>query len=488
METFACLTSNSGLPQIEAEGGLIRHLFGFQAHIRDASPDAPSVEALIHALRQGGIGLFHLAGHGTFDPSLPNEAGFPLADGSVFRASDLHGAVQTQVSKDRPLVFLNACRSGRQAWSWTSLGGWVDRWVRVCGCGAFLGPQWNVKDSIAFAFAQVFYEALVRGETLGVAAKAAREAVRKAAPADPGWLAYAVYGLPNARIVFRQTTSGETSPAVSGMIKPETLKTLESTSGNDSTEEQVGFDGLENEQPSDNVIGFSTYIITPKAQIWQDYQAPPEVDSVLHQNISGCYSVTGDDSRDATLEHLFDDRYRLSKGYIIGAGIFRSGRYLGACREVTNKTWGIMHGVLRRKDGLAVYVAGTRDAVGQNDEIWSWKTPIARRPYENGLSRQYLINDNALNPILIIRMADGILTVETSYWSGIGLLHEGHYLGTYKYTSGVLATSWGNARWMGVWGCHEGDVSADGVFRVHGKNLIGMKGEFDITWNPAWDM
>jgi hypothetical protein len=212
VSSFACVVAGSGLPAVAAEGDLIANLARSAPGLRDASPALPGVEALTMAIERGGIGILHLAGHGTFDPSQPNEAGLSLADGSVFRPSDLHGPVQTQVRRDRPLVFLNACRTGRQAWSWTSLGGWADRWVRGCGCGGFVGPQWNVKDSIAAAFAGAFYDSLLRGETLGRAARAGRQAARESAPGDPGWLAYAVYGDPNARIRLPDDASREHAP------------------------------------------------------------------------------------------------------------------------------------------------------------------------------------------------------------------------------------------------------------------------------------
>ncbi|MES1243461.1 MAG: CHAT domain-containing protein [Acidobacteriota bacterium] len=202
----ACVLQGQGLSQADAERKLVVDRFG--AGLRDASPPSPSVEDLIDLLARGGIGLFHFIGHGSFDARLPNEAGFLLEDGSVFRASDLHGPAQTQIGKDRPMVFLNACSSGRQAWSWTGLGGWADRWVR-CGCGAFIGPQWKVKDSAAAAFARGLYESLSRGETLGKAAQTARQEARKTLPDHPSWLAYAVYGHPNARILLGEATEAE---------------------------------------------------------------------------------------------------------------------------------------------------------------------------------------------------------------------------------------------------------------------------------------
>jgi len=66
-----------------------------------------------------------------------------------------------------------------------------------------------VRDSVAFVFAQTFYEFLTRGETLGKATKAARQKACGAVPGGPSWLAYVVYGHPNARIVFGQDVTSE---------------------------------------------------------------------------------------------------------------------------------------------------------------------------------------------------------------------------------------------------------------------------------------
>jgi hypothetical protein len=198
------------LPLASDEHELVVGLADPQAGLQDVSPASPSLEALVNLLEKGGVGLLHFAAHGTFDPAMPDQAGIPLADGSAFRPSHLHGLTQTQISRDRPLVFLNVCSSGRQAWSWTGLGGWADRWVRACGCGAFLGTQWKVQDDAAFAFARGFYEALSRGEELGRAVQKARQEARNAMPGDPSWLAYTVYGHPHARVRFG--TSGSFLP------------------------------------------------------------------------------------------------------------------------------------------------------------------------------------------------------------------------------------------------------------------------------------
>jgi hypothetical protein len=202
VRSLACVTGAGHLPLASREKDLIRRLAQENEGVRDVTPDDPGVHTLTSLLEEGGLGLLHFALHGSFEPALPNEAGLLLTDGSVFRPSDLHGPVQTRISQDRPLIVLNACSSGRQSWTWTGLGGWADRWVRVCGCGAFIGPLWPVRDSAAFAFAQGLYRALARGDSLGRAAQEARFAVRDMATGEPSWLAYAVYGHPHAQTFF----------------------------------------------------------------------------------------------------------------------------------------------------------------------------------------------------------------------------------------------------------------------------------------------
>ena len=226
VQSLACITGPGHLPLASQEKDFVRRLAQDNKSLRDVTPEEVGVDALMALLEKGGLGLLHFALHGTFDSAMPNEAGLPLADGSVFRPSDLHGPVQTQISQDRPLVVLNACGSGRQAWSWSGLGGWADRWVRVCGCGAFIGPLWQVRDSAALAFAQSLYNALTRGESLGSAAQEARLAAREANAGDPSWLAYTVYGHPNAQVVLRDEVPAivpqPTGPVEQRMVPPAT--------------------------------------------------------------------------------------------------------------------------------------------------------------------------------------------------------------------------------------------------------------------------
>jgi hypothetical protein len=81
--------------------------------------------------------------------------------------------------------------------SLTDFGGWPKVFVDA-QAGALVGTSWEVHEKPAVAFANAFYASLLRGETLGEAAGAARTAAR--ALRDASWLAYTVYGWSSARM------------------------------------------------------------------------------------------------------------------------------------------------------------------------------------------------------------------------------------------------------------------------------------------------
>src|SRR5205823_5141577 len=101
------------------------------------------------------------------------------------------------------LVFFNACVVAEMSFALTRLGGWPKVWIDDCACGAFIGPTWSVDSEYAREFARCFYDALANeGMTLGEAMRTARRRVRELAPGDPTWVAYTIYGHPNARVQF----------------------------------------------------------------------------------------------------------------------------------------------------------------------------------------------------------------------------------------------------------------------------------------------
>ena len=105
-------------------------------------------------------------------------------------------------TEPRPIVFINACQTGRAGAGLAAVGGFASAFLAPIserGAGAFIGALWSVDDSLALTFAEKFYDALKGGKTLVEATRAAREAAKS--NQEFTWLAYSVYGHPFARVV-----------------------------------------------------------------------------------------------------------------------------------------------------------------------------------------------------------------------------------------------------------------------------------------------
>jgi hypothetical protein len=167
-----------------------------------------SSDEIVSFLADPDVQLLHIVGHGR-RAGAKWEAGIPLEGDEVFVPSELEGPISALLRRRRPLVFLNACWAGHETRSLTHLAGWAPTWVQVCGCGAFVAPIWPVRDSIACCFSEELYRMLAQGKSLGEAAQQARRRAYLEGDGDPSALAYAVYGLPGARVVFGSATAEE---------------------------------------------------------------------------------------------------------------------------------------------------------------------------------------------------------------------------------------------------------------------------------------
>lgn len=150
-------------------------------------------------LREGDANLVHVAAHGSFTIDAPGRSSLTLEDGSL-TADDLSRSATEGFRRKRPLVFLNACSVGRLGLSLTGLGGWAEKMVNTARVGAFIGTLWEVNDRLAAEFASHFYARLFAGDSLGTAFHSARLQIRGLDPANPTWLAYTLYGDPNATV------------------------------------------------------------------------------------------------------------------------------------------------------------------------------------------------------------------------------------------------------------------------------------------------
>lgn len=185
---------DSGLPNVVAEREWIKALHGPNREVIDI----PALFAEVHeALASGKFEGFHFAGHGIDLGGGRRRWSILLEDSEQLDYEHLYGPAK-QLGKGRPLIFLNACHSGRGVTSLTGMGGLASGFLRA-GAGAFIGSYWELKDSQARLFAEDLYKNLLSGMEVGEAARNARLALRDRFPQDHGWLAYTVFAHPLAR-------------------------------------------------------------------------------------------------------------------------------------------------------------------------------------------------------------------------------------------------------------------------------------------------
>jgi CHAT domain len=169
-----------------------------------AEPIAATKDAFYDALAEGQFDVLHISCHAESVHQSIEDASLIIGDATAPGATKPHFIqVNTETVRNeakllrrRPLVFLNACETGRVGAVLTAWGGWPNVFVRA-GAGAFVGAAWAVRDKPAGAFSTAFYEALWNDKTLAEAAGAARQAAKKFG--DASWLAFKVYGHPRAR-------------------------------------------------------------------------------------------------------------------------------------------------------------------------------------------------------------------------------------------------------------------------------------------------
>jgi hypothetical protein len=174
-----------------------------QAGIEDSSPEAINLARIESLMTDGEVDLWHISAPGEFYPEQPAVSRFFMPDGNGFSVRDLDLSLQSKIAKKCPLVFFNVAQGAQQGWGLTRLDGWAWAWVVGARCGAFVAPLSTVTDSLAHLFAASFYEGLLENLTVGQAMAKARIRVRKEAPEDPSWIAYCLYGNPNARVIWR---------------------------------------------------------------------------------------------------------------------------------------------------------------------------------------------------------------------------------------------------------------------------------------------
>lgn len=187
---------DSELPATEGEG---QDIHGLEEKKKRQVEDVPArVKTLLEAFAAGRFTGWHFAGHAWAEGEHADFWGLALDRGERLDPSDL-GAAGCDLSGERPLVFLNACRSAKMNLSLSGFGGLAQAFLEA-GAGAFLGTRWWVDDQQARAFARAFYELFLGGESIGEACRQARLRLRRDFPGEPTWLAYTLFAHPSAAV------------------------------------------------------------------------------------------------------------------------------------------------------------------------------------------------------------------------------------------------------------------------------------------------
>jgi hypothetical protein len=200
---------HGNLPAAEAEVNQIKEAlesnFGERVHIDVMKGVAAEGRALTDALRFGSYDVIHYAGHASFDIQRPERSGLLLHGSELFTAQRIHRLVE-----GRPLVYLNACESGRVAnedspqvvreYSQERAEGLASALLYGGALGC-IGALWPIFDRQAAEFAIEFYNRVLEGHMLGEAMRQARIQLKARYPRQITWAAFVLYGDPTHRLV-----------------------------------------------------------------------------------------------------------------------------------------------------------------------------------------------------------------------------------------------------------------------------------------------
>ena len=195
------------LPGASREAEIVRDkLKGFKYEITDLiEKEAVSTNILVK-LMADDYKIIHLAGHGVNDYEIKDEkstdkstppkkvTGMVLGDNIFLTANELR-----QMPKVPELVFVNCCFLGTlKNFESNRFAASFARQLIEMGVKAVVAAGWEVDDTAAQQFAEVFYQHMLEGKTFGLSVKKARKAIfDEHGSRTNTWGAYQCYGNPN---------------------------------------------------------------------------------------------------------------------------------------------------------------------------------------------------------------------------------------------------------------------------------------------------
>ena len=170
-----------------------------------ASELKPAIkDKVVDFLQNGETHILHFSCHGKASEDA-NVGEILLEDGALSAFELKSREIRYgSLAKNRPLVFINACESGRTGLTLEGLGGLASALVDV-SCSAVIGSLWTVDDKDAFEVVQMFYGRLLEADKPLVVADVMREIREKFLDGKRDtFLAYTFFGDPNATISLRR--------------------------------------------------------------------------------------------------------------------------------------------------------------------------------------------------------------------------------------------------------------------------------------------
>lgn len=127
-QIFTIAPRDAGLPSSEEECAAVA---GFEKAGRRKVERLLARRGTVHeALRRGEADGWHFVGHGFHKEDVPDLSCIHLEEGEVLTPADLSGE-HRKMGEKHPLVFLNACSSGRAGLSLTGVGGWAHHFLEA---------------------------------------------------------------------------------------------------------------------------------------------------------------------------------------------------------------------------------------------------------------------------------------------------------------------------------------------------------------------
>lgn len=172
------------------------------------SAPGPDAQTVINALFEKPWRIIHVSGHG-----MPAEAG---RSGGVVLSTGFLGPDEIRTMRSVPeLVFVNCCylaasdpsRTLARSFDRVAFASSVAGSLIAIGVRCVVAAGWAVDDEAAQAFAEAFYDSLLRGNRFIVAVADARERAYQVGGGTNTWAAYQCYGDPDW--VLRRDGAGE---------------------------------------------------------------------------------------------------------------------------------------------------------------------------------------------------------------------------------------------------------------------------------------